>query len=249
MKKQTVITLTGIIAIVAVAMLGGCVEKETQVSMPTSSPVVMPTQTPLHEPKYSRGDIVQEKNQKYPDVAHLILDYSPDADNYKRTGIFKVNGVWLHRSEDERWLSREFIEDDDIKVGHVDVSKVMSWEEYWDRGGHEKAHATPTSTPSKAGRGHSVITFSGSTDKTTPPFTIKGDEWRVKWSIKGNPDYTYFFVYVYPRGQTRGSVSNWSCAKSPCSDTQYIYEGAGNYYFKIGAANLNSWKLEVEDYY
>ena len=109
---------------------------------------------------------------------------------------------------------------------------------------------TPAATPTPETKSwHSVITFSGSDDKTTQPFTIKGDEWRVKWSIRGDPDYTYFYVFVYPGGQTRGSVSNWNCAKSPGGDTQYIYEGAGDYYFDIGAANLYSWKLEVEDYY
>ena len=119
---------------------------------------------------------------------------------------------------------------------------------------------TPTPTPTPETKTwHSVITSSGSTDKTTPPFTIKGDEWRVKWSIKGVPGHTNFFVYVYPRGQTSGSVSNWHYTGASfseiqpiyekASDIQYIYEGAGDYYFKIGAANLDSWELEVEDYY
>jgi hypothetical protein len=107
---------------------------------------------------------------------------------------------------------------------------------------------TPAPTP-EAKTWHSVITFSGSEDKKTAPFTIKGDEWRVKWSVSSSSDYPYFYVFVYPRGQTSGSVSNWRCAEAPYSDTQYIYEGAGDYYFNIGAANLNSWKLEVEDYY
>jgi len=44
-------------------------------------------------------------------------------------------------------------------------------------------------------------------------------------------------------------VSHWSCSKAHYSDTQYIYEGSGDYYFDVGAANLDSWKLEVEEYY
>ena len=123
----------------------------------------------------------------------------------------------------------------------------------------EKTAPAPTPTPTPETKTwHSVITFSGSTDKTTPPFTIKGDEWRVKWSIKGGPGHTDFFVYVHPRGQTSGSVSNWRYTEASsvihyideeASDIQYIYEGTGDYYFKIGAANLDSWELEVEDYY
>ncbi|KAF5432305.1 hypothetical protein C5S35_17295, partial [Candidatus Methanophagaceae archaeon] len=75
------------------------------------------------------------------------------------------------------------------------------------------------------------------------------DEWRVKWSIEGDPDYAFFYVFVYPRGETVSYVSHWNCDKAPYSDTQYIYEGNGDYYFVNGAANLDSWKLEVEDYY
>ena len=147
MKKQ-IITLTAIVAILAAAIFAGCVEKETPVSTQTTSPVVTPTQTPLHEAKYIRGDIVQKKhNWTYPDIAHFILKYQSDIDSYKSTSIFSVDGIWTYRSEDESWLSREFIELDGIKVGHVDVSKVMSREEYMDGGGYEKEHATPTSTP------------------------------------------------------------------------------------------------------
>ena len=71
----------------------------------------------------------------------------------------------------------------------------------------------------------------------------------MKWSIRGDPDYPYFYVFVSPLGETVSYVSHWSCAEAPYSDTQYIYEGAGDYYFDIGAANLDNWKLEVEDYY
>ena len=107
---------------------------------------------------------------------------------------------------------------------------------------------SPTPTP-EIETWHSVITFSGSSDKTTQPFTIKGDEWRVKWAVNSSSKYPYFSVRIYPRGETSGSVSSWSCDKANYSDTQYIYEGNGDYYFKVGAANLNSWELEVEDYY
>ena len=108
---------------------------------------------------------------------------------------------------------------------------------------------TATSTPSKAGRWYSVITFTGSGDKETAPFTIRGDEWRVKWSVSSSSNSPFFYVYVYPWGRTGGSVSYWLCIKASFSATQYIDEGAGDYYFNIGAENRDSWKLEVEDYY
>jgi hypothetical protein len=118
----------------------------------------------------------------------------------------------------------------------------------------EKTAATPTPTPTPtpaARTWHSVITFSGSADKTTPPFTIKGDEWRVKYTVNceiENKEYSLFSGYVYPRGETAGYVSKWDCYKKSCSDTQYIYKGNDDYYIKVRSC-FNRWKLEVEDYF
>lgn len=109
-----------------------------------------------------------------------------------------------------------------------------------------------TPTPSKTGTWHSVTSFSGSSDKTTQPFTIKGDEWRVKYTTKADsnyPEFAVFGVFVYPRGETVMYVSSWYCDGTSCSDTQYVYEGSGDYYFEVIVGNLESWELEVEDYY
>ena len=114
----------------------------------------------------------------------------------------------------------------------------------------EQTYQGPSPTPTPETKTwHSVITFSGSEDKTTPPFTIKGDEWRVNWTVNSSSKYPRLSVFVYPRGETVNYVSHWGCSKAYYSDTQYIYEGSGDYYFDVGAANLDSWKLEVEDYY
>jgi len=263
MNKKLGIGIVAIIAIVAIAMFAGCIEEEeapistpiptpeiAESPTPTSTPTPIPTPKP--EPKFSRGDVVQEKYPTYPDVAHLILDYTPDEDKYKTTLIHKVNGVWLYRSEDEHWWSRAIIEGDEIKVGHVDVSRVMSGDEYWEGGGYERAHGyEETPTPSKSGRWHTVTSFSGSDDKTTRWFTIKGDEWRIKFTVKpeaGYTKYSIFSAFVYPRGETAHYVSSFDCDGTYCSDANYIYKGNGDYYIEV-ISNRNSWKLEVEDYY
>ena len=109
---------------------------------------------------------------------------------------------------------------------------------------------SPTPTP-EIETWHSVITFSGSSDKTTQPFTIKGDEWRIKYTVNplvGQTKFSIFGAFVYPRGETRDYVSSWDCWYKSCSDTQYIYEGNGDYYIKVISCS-NNWKLEVEDYY
>ena len=112
----------------------------------------------------------------------------------------------------------------------------------------EEEAPTPTPTPVPAAKtGHSVITFTGSEDKTTRPFTIKGDEWQIKYTVKPEiEDYSSFCGYVYQRGETVGYVSTWSCHGKSCSDTQYIYKGNGDYYIKV-VSGFNNWKLEVED--
>ena len=116
----------------------------------------------------------------------------------------------------------------------------------------EEEATTPTPTPVPAAKtGHSVITFTGSEDKTTRPFTIKGDEWQIKYTVKpeiGNKDYSLFYGYAYPRGETASYVTSWDCYEKSCSDTQYIYKGNGDYYIEVISC-FNSWKLEVEDYY
>ena len=165
-------------------------------------------------------------------MAWLILSYDSEKDKYQEVTIYKLGDKWTYY-DDEDWEDREREEHVcSYKIGHIDPSRLKTYEEYME-----------------SRRWHTVTTFSGSNGKTTSSFTIKGDEWRVKYSAKGDPEYGIFYTFVYPRGETVMYVSHWSCYDTPCSDTQHIYEGNGGYYFDIGAANLDSWKLEVEDYY
>jgi hypothetical protein len=114
----------------------------------------------------------------------------------------------------------------------------------------EKTCLSPISTPTPEPKTwHSVITFTGIEDETTSSFTIRGDVWRVKWSVGSCSECPIFSVFVYPMGELVKDVNFWGCSKETSRGTQYIYRGSGDYYFKIVAANLYSWELEVEDYY
>jgi len=151
---------------------------------------------------------------------------------------YKGENTWM-----VQWSSSDRLLDVYVNVATGNITGI---EEHT----YPRPSPTPSPTPTPETKTwHSVITFTGSEDKVTQPFTIKGDEWRVKWSVSSSSDWPYFYVFVYPRGETVSYVSHWSCDQPYYSDTQYIYEGNGDYYFDIGAANLNSWKLEVEDYY
>ena len=257
-KKLGISISIVVVAIVAVAIFAGCVEDEeapmptltpTPTPSPTPTPVVTstpeatptpeptpeatatPTPTPKPEPKYSRGDIIDmTAGDKGKDMAWLILSYDSEKDEYQEVTIYKVGDKWTYY-DDEDWVDREIEESVlSYKIGYIDPSRLKTYEEYME-----------------SRRWHSVTSFSGSEDKTTSSFTIKGDEWRVEYTTSSSSDYSYFSLWVYPRGER--SVGFWSCDKQRCSDTQHIYKGNGDYYLDINAANLDSWKVTVDDYY
>lgn len=245
MKRKTIAGLIAIVAIVVVAMFAGCVEEEaitpTPTLVPTSTPTPTPTSTststptstptPTPEPKYISGDIVSIIPDRPTKVGHMIVRYDKDTDKYTLQMVTNTTGEWKVIGE-ETEKDRATIDGLYGKIGEIDETIEI-----------------PTSTP-KPKKWHSVTSFSGSSDKTTQPFTIKGDEWRVKYEVKSSePEYAVFGAYVYPRGETVMYVSSWDCTMKECSDMQYIYEGNGDYYFSVIAANIDSWNLDVEDYY
>ena len=111
---------------------------------------------------------------------------------------------------------------------------------------------TPTLTPTAETKTwHSVITFTDRDRKKSEPFTIKGDVWRINYTVnpvEGRTDHSIFSVHVYPKNESIVAVSSWKCCFECCNGTKYIYEGNADYYIEV-IASSNSWKLEVEDYY
>ena len=151
---------------------------------------------------------------------------------------YKGENTWM-----VQWYSSNRLLDVYVNVATGDILGI-----------EEKTGLSPISTPTPAPTPesktwHSVITFTGREDETTSSFTIKGDVWRVKWSVGSCSEHPVFSVFVYPMGELVKDVIFWGGSKETYSGTQYIYRGGGDYYFKIDAANLYSWKLEVEDYY
>ena len=95
----------------------------------------------------------------------------------------------------------------------------------------------PTSEPT---------TFTGSSDRTTPPFTVTTSEWIIDWSYVPDyeyPEYAGFGFYVYPRGETVMYVE--SVLSGSTSGSTYSYAGPGEYYVEVLAANLKSWTIII----
>jgi len=106
-------------------------------------------------------------------------------------------------------------------------------------------------SPSKSW--HKIIEINGKSDKVTDTFEIKGKKWKYTWSC--NPDTTYgegfdgMNIFAYPEGETALFVSSILMASCNEGDDTFVYEGIDSYYFDVSTANINSWKIVVEDYY
>ncbi len=92
------------------------------------------------------------------------------------------------------------------------------------------------------------ITNSGS--KTSPPFTVTTEEWIIDWSYVPDPEYpemAVFGLFVYPRGETLRFVESAYTifTSKETSGSIYSYAGAGEYYIKVTAGNIKSWKAVI----
>ena len=262
MKKKAMVGLIAIVAILAVATIfTGCIQKETEeVKAPTPTVSSVPTFTPtpndneafinfthtmpanLIDPISRIGDSVKEKNFK--ELGHqatiletLAEDYLKIIESYSISDkLLPLKSQWVEILEETKLASKHF------KIGaeNEDYKEIREGNRHFENIGRILDGGRPW---------HRVISFSGSGDKTTKTFHIKGSEWRVLYKTRSTSKYAVFTAYVYPKGKTVGSVSSWSCDEQYCDDKQYIYAGSGDYYFKVLAANLDSWELEVEDAY
>lgn len=118
----------------------------------------------------------------------------------------------------------------------------------------QNPQTTTTNTPtSNQPTWHSVANYSGSGDKTTDSFTIKGTKFKIKYSItREETDYGLFYLYVHPEGQNSNMVANFGLtdvSKLNESDESYVYEGPGTYYIETMVSSIKEWNVEIFDYY
>ena len=153
---------------------------------------------------------------------------------------YKGENTWM-----VQWSSSNRLLDVYVNVATGDIVGI-----------EEKTGLSPTPTPTLTPTAetkiwHSVITFTDRDRKESEPFTIKGDLWRINYTVnpvEGRTDHSIFSVHVYPENETIVSVSSWKCWFESCNGTEYISKGNADYYIEV-IASSNSWKLEVEDYY
>jgi hypothetical protein len=94
-----------------------------------------------------------------------------------------------------------------------------------------------------------VQIFTGKESEAIPPFHISGTEWRIFWTADvEHPEYAVFDILVYSHDKAGVLTKRISYSEGTPSDTVYIYEGGGDYYLKVIAANLSNWTITVEDH-
>jgi len=105
---------------------------------------------------------------------------------------------------------------------------------------------TPTQEPATTPTFKPIV-IAGTSDKTSPPFTVTTNEWTIDWSYVPDPEYPdmgVFGFFVYPRGETAVYVEAVLFPEGTRGST-YIYAGAGQYYIKVTAANVKSWEVVI----
>jgi hypothetical protein len=91
------------------------------------------------------------------------------------------------------------------------------------------------------------ILITGSSDKTSPPFTVTTKEWIIDWSYVPDPEWpemAVFGFFVYPRGETVMFVESVLFPEGT-SGTTYSYAGAGEYYIQVLVGNVKSWEVVI----
>jgi hypothetical protein len=97
-----------------------------------------------------------------------------------------------------------------------------------------------------------VTTITGATSQTTDYFHIPTKEWRITWQITPTPgaeDLAVLGVFIYPKGESNHYVDSITkfAGNTQNSGTNYIHEGAKDYYLTIESANIQSYTFTIEN--
>ena len=103
-------------------------------------------------------------------------------------------------------------------------------------GGSEADIPFPTLEPDVIG------SWSGSSDKTTAPFTVTGNAIQITWETQSN-QYSVMYIYLYKMGETFPEAT-WGGLNMQ-SDSTYAYISPGTYYLDISCAST-TYTITVE---
>jgi hypothetical protein len=105
------------------------------------------------------------------------------------------------------------------------------------------ATAPASPTADVAAEWRRVARWEGTGDKNTEPFTIRGTQFRLSYTVRdarGGTPYMCITVRTLDTARVDGG-----CYRS--SDTTYFYRGPGTYFLDINSADI--WSVTLEDRY
>ena len=103
--------------------------------------------------------------------------------------------------------------------------------------------ATPVVTPTPS---PTPTVFTGQGDKDTAVFSVASWSFTVRWTTSSeSPEYAGFGFFVYPEGETVGYVCDADYDEAVGTDSTVCRGGPGQFYMKVLAANLSSWRIEI----
>jgi hypothetical protein len=101
--------------------------------------------------------------------------------------------------------------------------------------------------PAKQDTTFESIIITGTANKTSQPFTVTTKEWTADWSYVPLPEYpelATFQFYIFPEGEIAMFVGSMILSNGT-SGSLHIDAGAGEYYIRVVADNLKSWKIVI----
>src|SRR5450830_1605932 len=120
------------------------------------------------------------------------------------------------------------------KMGYIDTKGTQYWEK----------NVTPKKPAPAAKNWQQVTEFTGDSTKTTQPFTIVSNEWRIAWTATpGTYGDGNFVIYLYSADGNIVSVAANVIGEG--GDTSYVYT-SGTYYLSIIA--IENYDIVIEQY-
>lgn len=90
-------------------------------------------------------------------------------------------------------------------------------------------------------------TFTGSSETTTPLFTVTTSEWVIAWSYVRDYDFpglASFGFFIYPRGEGADYIESVFLPKTT-EGSIYSSAGPGEYYIEVYCGNVESWEITI----
>jgi hypothetical protein len=96
---------------------------------------------------------------------------------------------------------------------------------------------------------HTVETLRGRNAKDTV-VSVKSDMWRMNWKTTGIESDSSLSVGIYETTGLMMEVDRFLRGTFPFNSGTYsVYEGPGSYVITVCPTNLESWELEIEDFF